>query len=131
MTKPTKHNNPVVKRETIKTGLSPWLLSIAEAVDRYGFNGTTLRRWVREGKVPAIKQGSFWFIRETDCIYLVNPVTRKKHFGILEMPKQLRMARPKGWQTTLAAQPKPTKEEQEEQEAKNLQERIAAIGIEG
>lgn len=46
----------------------PRLLSPEQLADRWGFPAQTLREWCRRGRIPAVKLGTSWRIRETDAI---------------------------------------------------------------
>lgn len=41
-------------------------LSVADIADRYGFSETTVREWLRKGKIKGFKVGSTWRIKEGD-----------------------------------------------------------------
>jgi excisionase family DNA binding protein len=42
------------------------LLTPEEAANRLGIAPRTLREWLRSGKLPGVKLGRLWRIRETD-----------------------------------------------------------------
>lgn len=42
------------------------MLTVPEAARRCGRNPETIRRWIREGKLPADKIGTQWFVDEDD-----------------------------------------------------------------
>lgn len=42
------------------------MLTVPEAARRCGRNPETIRRWIREGKLPADKIGTQWFVDELD-----------------------------------------------------------------
>lgn len=54
------------------------LLTIREAAELLKINAEVMRRWLRSGRVPGVKIGSDWRIRETDLAELVNPGGRSE-----------------------------------------------------
>jgi excisionase family DNA binding protein len=41
-------------------------LSAAEVAERFGITETTVREWLRDGKLVGVKIGSTWRVKETD-----------------------------------------------------------------
>ncbi len=48
-------------------------LTIAQAAARLDRHPDLVRRWVREGALPAYKIGTYWFIKEADLAAFVEP----------------------------------------------------------
>ena len=46
------------------------IIQVAERLDRHP---ALVRRWVREGLLPAYKIGTYWFIKEEDLAAFVEP----------------------------------------------------------
>lgn len=42
------------------------MLTVPEAAQRVGRNAETVRRWIREGRMPARKVGTQWILEEDD-----------------------------------------------------------------
>lgn len=49
------------------------MLTVPEAARRTGKNPETVRRWIREGKLPSTKVGTQHLIAEQDLAELVEP----------------------------------------------------------
>lgn len=56
-------------------------LTVLEAAKRLGKNPETVRRWIREGKLPAQKIGQQHFIEEEDVDDLDEPKTLPCRFN--------------------------------------------------
>ncbi len=69
-------------------------LTVPEAARRVGRNPETIRRWIREGKLPARKIGTQHLIEERD----LDAVT---------VPDADRLPLPPAWRTTFWGQPMP------------------------
>lgn len=68
------------------------MLTVPEAARSTGRNPETIRRWIREGKLPARKVGTQHLIDEEDL-------------ALLNEDEQL--PAPKGWTRTLSGEPMP------------------------
>jgi excisionase family DNA binding protein len=66
--------------------------TVPEAARQLGRNPETLRRWIREGKLPAQKVGTQHFIAEED---------------LRALGESQRLSLPKEWQETLTGEPMP------------------------
>lgn len=42
------------------------LLTINQVAEKLGKNAQVVRRWVRDGELPATKYGPIWMVRESD-----------------------------------------------------------------
>ena len=42
------------------------MVTLSDAADRLGVNMATARRWVSAGRLPAVKQGWQWLVRQDD-----------------------------------------------------------------
>jgi excisionase family DNA binding protein len=69
-------------------------LTVPEAARRIGRNPETIRRWIREGKLPSHKVGTQHMIEEQD----LHAVTA---------PHQDRLPLPAAWRTTFWGEPMP------------------------
>ena len=69
-------------------------LTVPEAARRVERNPETVRRWIREGKLPARKLGSQHFIEQAD----LEKVTRSQSHSL---------PLPKAWQRTRSGAPMP------------------------
>ena len=68
------------------------MLTVPEAARATGRNPETIRRWIREGRLPARKVGTQHLIEEEDL-------------GLLEEGEQL--PAPKSWSRTFSGEPMP------------------------
>lgn len=68
------------------------MLTVPEAARTIGRNPETIRRWIREGKLPARKVGTQHLIDEEDLV-------------LLDEADQL--PAPKGWSRTFTGEPMP------------------------
>ena len=48
-------------------------LTVAQAAARLGRHPDLVRRWIRDGLLPAYKIGTYWFIREADLARFAQP----------------------------------------------------------
>jgi excisionase family DNA binding protein len=48
------------------------LLTIEEAAAKLKVTPKTVRNWIREGKIVAVKMGRFWRVTEEDLLAFVN-----------------------------------------------------------
>jgi excisionase family DNA binding protein len=48
-------------------------LTVPEAARRTGRNPETIRRWIREGRLPAVKVGTQHVIAEADLVAAIEP----------------------------------------------------------
>ncbi len=69
------------------------MLTVPEAARRVARNPETVRRWIREGKLPAERIGTQWIIEDEDLDAIMNggmslprPKERKKTFYGEPMP---------------------------------------------
>lgn len=69
-------------------------LTVPEAARRVGRNPETIRRWIREGKVPSRKVGTQHIIEERDLDAAASPDTEA-------------LPLPAAWRTTLTGEPMP------------------------
>lgn len=69
------------------------MLTVPEAARRAARNPETIRRWIREGKLPAERIGTQWVIEEEDLDTTVD--------GGFTLPL------PDGWKTTFYGEPMP------------------------
>ncbi|CAN5521606.1 hypothetical protein BH20ACT18_BH20ACT18_04690 [soil metagenome] len=69
------------------------MLTVPEAARRVARNPETIRRWIREGKLPAERIGTQWIIEEDDLDVVMN--------GGMQMP------RPEGRKRTFYGEPMP------------------------
>jgi excisionase family DNA binding protein len=68
-------------------------LTVPEAARRSGRNPETIRRWIREGRLPASKVGTQHVIEEGDLAAMIEPETR--------------LRAPEAWITTAWGDPMP------------------------
>ena len=69
-------------------------LTVPQAARRTGRNPETIRRWIREGKLPARKVGTQHVIEEQDL-------------ADVAAPGEDRLPLPEAWRTTLTGEPMP------------------------
>jgi len=69
------------------------MMTVPEAARRVGKNPETIRRWIREGKLPARKIGTQHIIDETDLDELLTTSAV--------------LAAPAAWDTTATGEPMP------------------------
>ncbi len=69
------------------------MLTVPEAARRVARNPETIRRWIREGKLPAERIGTQWVIEEEDLDAVMN--------GGMSLP------RPEGLRKTFYGEPMP------------------------
>jgi excisionase family DNA binding protein len=67
---------------TIAMGQDMWI-SVAEAAENTGRPAVTIRRWAREGIIPAEKSGGVWLVRLRDCEALIQDGVPSGRIGIL------------------------------------------------
>ncbi|MDA1218954.1 MAG: helix-turn-helix domain-containing protein [Chloroflexi bacterium] len=53
--------------------------TVLEIACKYGVNPETVRRWVREAKIPARKYGNMWFINANDVEALIGEKQERKN----------------------------------------------------
>ncbi len=58
------------------------MLTLQEAADRLGVHYMTVYRWVRTGRLPAIKQGASWAVREADIDEVAQPAGAPRHRNV-------------------------------------------------
>jgi excisionase family DNA binding protein len=75
------------------------MLTVPEAAKRAGRNPETVRRWIREGKLPARKVGTQHVIEEQDLEAIVHP--EGPYPDMLPVPKEW------GWDKTFWGAPMP------------------------
>jgi excisionase family DNA binding protein len=68
-------------------------LTVPEAARRIGRNPETVRRWIREGKLPATKVGTQHVIEESDLAVALDEVDT--------------LPLPKSWGRTITGEPMP------------------------
>lgn len=68
------------------------MITVPEAARRIGKNPETVRRWIREGKLPSQKFGTQHLVDERD---------------LAEMSGSSRLFLPGGWTTTVTGEPMP------------------------
>jgi len=68
------------------------VITVPEAARKIGRNPETIRRWIREGKLPSRKIGTQHIIEESDLLSMLEP----------EM-----LPLPPGWQRTITGEPMP------------------------
>lgn len=51
-------------------------VSAVEAASRLGVKAKTLRQWLRDGRIPARKEGTRWFVKEKDLALYLDPTAR-------------------------------------------------------
>jgi excisionase family DNA binding protein len=73
---------------------APMTLTVPEAAQRVGRNPETIRRWIREGKLPSRKIGTQHLIEERDLNAVI-------------VPDADRMPLPAAWQRTITGEPMP------------------------
>jgi len=61
------------------------MLTIVEAADRVGRSPSTLRRWIREGRLPASSEGRRQLIEPADL-----EAVRDEMFPMLPLPEEWR-----------------------------------------
>lgn len=61
------------------------MLSVPEAARRARRNPETIRRWIREGKLPARKVGTQHFLEEADLDLMLDPAA-----DTVELPEEWR-----------------------------------------
>lgn len=48
------------------------LLRTGQVASEFCVSPTTVRRWIKSGKLRAVKIERFWFVRRADCELLIN-----------------------------------------------------------
>lgn len=49
------------------------LLRSGDVADELGISIQTARRWMREGVIPSVRIGSFWYVRQAELEKLFTP----------------------------------------------------------
>jgi excisionase family DNA binding protein len=59
-------------RPTPSSAVEGRTIGLYEAAERLGVRPSIVRRWVRQGRLPAIREGWFWHVREDDLRIMID-----------------------------------------------------------